>query len=349
MNKKNALMTGLAVLSMVMSGTGLTGCSNQSEANPTTQNVKKKVTLGKKTDTSKKITFKNKTGKAITVFETKSTNDESFSDNLLKDGTVIESKQSAVVYFEPKENENLNIKLGLKDDDTTYTFEKVDESLDTAKSFEIKLNDDKKPTISITKKDDSITSIESSKEETKSDDETKNEEKADETAKAEESSSESKSDLSTSSDNKTNTTTATTTTSKNNSSSGSSSSSQHTHNWEPIYETVSVPEQGHYENVLVKEAYDEQWPEYEMVEHSACNICGIDLTANGLNPADHTKQHVLNGDGNGGDHSIAVKVLTGYSTIHHDAEYSQQYVVDQAATTKQVLKGYKCTSCGKTK
>lgn len=281
MNKKNALMTGLAVLSMVMSGTGLTGCSNQSEANPTTQNVKKKVTLGKKTDTSKKITFKNKTGKAITVFETKSTNDESFSDNLLKDGTVIESKQSAVVYFEPKENENLNIKLGLKDDDTTYTFEKVDESLDTAKSFEIKLNDDKKPTISITKKDDSITSIESSKEETKSDDETKNEEKADETAKAEESSSESKSDLSTSSDNKTNTAT---TTSKNNSSSSNSSSSQHTHNWVAqtkvvhhdaeyatnyVVDTPAYDEVGHYEKVVVKNDYDET-----VTTGYKCSTCG---------------------------------------------------------------------------
>ena len=337
MNKKNALMTGLAVLSMVMSGTGLTGCSNQSEANPTTQNVKKKVTLGKKTDTSKKITFKNKTGKAITVFETKSTNDESFSDNLLKDGTVIESKQSAVVYFEPKENENLNIKLGLKDDDTTYTFEKVDESLDTAKSFEIKLNDDKKPTISITKKDDSITSIESSKEETKSDDETKNEEKADETAKAEESSSESKSDSSTSSENKTNTAT---TTSKNNSSSSNSSPSQHTHNWEPIYETVSVPEQGHYENVLVKEAYDE--PIYETVGYTVCNQCGTRLP-NGSGP-----QHLLDNYETCWSYRTEVEQkIVDYT--HHDAEYSQQYVVDQAATTKQVLKGYKCTSCGKTK
>ena len=334
MNKKNALMTGLAVLSMVMSGTGLTGCSNQSEANPTTQNVKKKVTLGKKTDTSKKITFKNKTGKAITVFETKSTNDESFSDNLLKDGTVIESKQSAVVYFEPKENENLNIKLGLKDDDTTYTFEKVDESLDTAKSFEIKLNDDKKPTISITKKDDSITSIESSKEETKSDDETKNEEKADETAKAEESSSESKSDLSTSSDNKTNTAT---TTSKNNSSSSNSSSSQHTHNWVAQTKVVHHDEVGHYEQVKTGTTYFGGEP----IVHDICNTCGYDLTANGVAADEHAEYH-WSRDERAGHHT---EVL-GYTEGHSENQYKTKYIIDQAAYDETVVTGYICNECG---
>ena len=342
MNKKNALMTGLAVLSMIMSSTGLTGCSNQSEANPTTQNVKKKVTLGKKTDTSKKITFKNKTGKAITVFETKSTNDESFSDNLLKDGTVIESKQSAVVYFEPKENENLNIKLGLKDDDTTYTFEKVDESLDTAKSFEIKLNDDKKPTISITKKDDSIISIESSKEETKSDDETKNEEKADETAKAEESSSESKSDSSTSSENKTNTAT---TTSKNNSSSSNSSSSQHTHNWVAQAKTIHHDAEYATNYVVDTPAYDEQFPITEQEERTICNTCGADLTTYSQREITaHLKQ------GNCyGYHSEAKLVITGYETVHHDEVGHYEKVVVKNAYDETVTTGYKCSTCGATK
>ena len=76
-------------------------------------------------------------------------------------------------------------------------------------------------------------------------------------------------------------------------------------------------------------AYDE--PTYGYEYHSFCNTCGLDLTANGINNAQHVKQHMLNG------------------TIHHEAVYETRYVVDSPATTKQELTGYKCSSCGKTK
>ena len=99
----------------------------------------------------------------------------------------------------------------------------------------------------------------------------------------------------------------------------------------------------------VKEAYDEPWPEYEMVEHIACNTCQADLTALGVDEWEHVEQHWVNEGKTGGYHSIAVKVLTGYSTIHHDAEYSNQYVVDKAAYDETVTTGYKCSICGATK
>ena len=132
----------------------------------------------------------------------------------------------------------------------------------------------------------------------------------------------------------------------NNSGSNSSSSkpAEHTHDWVAQYKTVNVPEKGHNEQVLVQDAYDE--PTYGYEYHSFCNTCGLDLTANGINDAQHVKQHMLNGEG-GSTTQKPVEVQTG--TIHHEAVYETRYVVDSPATTKQELIGYKCSSCGKTR
>ena len=111
------------------------------------------------------------------------------------------------------------------------------------------------------------------------------------------------------------------------------------------YKTVNVPEQGHNEQVLVQAAYDEQVPITEMKEHSICNQCGADITAD---PWGHNKQHALNYEA-GGFHSVFIEEVTGYNTVHHDAVYETRYVVDSPATTKQELAGYKCSGCGKTK
>ena len=111
------------------------------------------------------------------------------------------------------------------------------------------------------------------------------------------------------------------------------------------YKTVTVPEKGHNEQVLVQAAYDEQVPITEMKEHSICNQCGADITGD---PWGHNKQHALNYEA-GGFHSELIEEVTGYKTVHHDAVYETRYVVDSPATTKQELTGYKCSSCGKTK
>ena len=129
-----------------------------------------------------------------------------------------------------------------------------------------------------------------------------------------------------------------------NSNSESSKPAEHTHNWVAQYKTVNVPEKGHNEQVLVQDVYDE--PTYGYEYHSFCNTCGLDLTANGINDAQHVKQHMLNGEG-GSTTQKPVEVQTG--TIHHEAVYETRYVVDAPATTKQELTGYKCSSCGKTR
>ena len=135
----------------------------------------------------------------------------------------------------------------------------------------------------------------------------------------------------------------------NNSDSNSESSkpAEHTHNWVAQYKTVTVPEKGHNEQVLVQAAYDEQVPITEMKAHDICSSCGADLT--GTDISSHVYQHMINGDDKGGHYTEWRETVVGYKTVHHDAVYETRYVVDSPATTKQELIGYKCSSCGKTR
>lgn len=377
MKTNKILMAGALALSMVLSGGMLTGCSNSSTQDTKTTEVAKKKevkTLGKKTKDSKSLKITNSTGKKITVFETKSSSEESFSDNLLEDGDAVKNKENRTLYYTVKENDKLDVKVGLQDQDKTFVFKDVDTT--DVKKVDVSLKEDK-VNLDVTKKDggtatltpseDSAKTEEEKKEEQEVKQEEKKEEKKEETAKTD------SSNKSNSSESKKNTTASTSSNSnKNNSSSssskpsskpsnssnhsssskpsnnsGSNSSSskpaEHKHDWVAQYKTVNVPEKGHNEQVLVQDAYDE--PTYGYEYHSFCNTCGLDLTANGINDSQHVKQHMLNGEG-GSTTQKTVKVQTG--TIHHEAVYETRYVVDSPATTKQELVGYKC-SCGKTK
>lgn len=351
MKTKQILMAGALALSMVLSGGMLTGCSNSSNTKDTktTEVAKKKEvkTIGQKTKDSKSLKMTNNTGKKITVFETKSSSEESFSDNLLENGDAVKNKEQRTLYYDVKENDKLDVKIGLQDQDKTFVFKDVD-TTDT-KKVDVSLKDDK-VNLDVTKKDGTTATLTPSEDSAKTEDEKKDEqevkqeekkeEKKEETAKAD------SSNKSNTSESKKNNTASTTNTSsnKNNSSSSSSKPAEHTHNWVAQYKTVNVPEKGHNEQVLVQAAYDE--PTYGYEYHSFCNTCGLDLTANGINDAQHVKQHALNGEG-GSTTQKPVEVQTG--TIHHEAVYETRYVVDSPATTKQELTGYKCSSCGKTK
>lgn len=344
MKTKQILMAGALALSMVLSGGMLTGCSNSSTKDTKTTEVAKKKeikTLGKKTKDSKSLKITNSTGKKITVFETKSSSEESFSDNLLENGDAVKNKEERTLYYTVKENDKLNVKVGLQDQDKTFVFKDVD-TTDT-KKVDVSLKEDK-VNLDVTKKDgttatltpseDSAKTEDEKKDETEVKQEEKKEEKKEETAKAD------TSNKSNSSESKKNNTAST------NSSSNSSKPAEHTHNWIAQYKTVNVPEQGHNEQVLVQAAYDEQVPITEMKEFAICNQCGADVTAN---PTAHMKNSYLNGGNCGGYHSEWREVVTGYNTVHHDAVYETRYVVDSPATTKQELAGYKCSGCGKTK
>lgn len=353
-------MAGALALSMVLSGGMLTGCSNSSTKDTKTTEVAKKKevkTIGQKTKDSKSLKFTNNTGKKITVFETKSSSEESFSDNLLDNGDAVKNKEERTLYCTVKENDKLDVKVGLQDQDKTFVFKDVD-TTDT-KKVDVSLKEDK-VNLDVTKKDGSTSTLTPSEDSAKTEDEKKDEtevkqeekkeEKKEETAKTD---SSNKSNIS---ESKKNNTASTTNTSSNKNNTGSSSKpsnnnssnsnnskpAEHTHNWVAQYKTVNVPEQGHNEQVLVQAAYDEQVPITEMKEFSICNQCGADITGRYI-------EHFEANDGCSGYHSEWREVVTGYKTVHHDAVYETRYVVDSPATTKQELTGYKCSGCGKTK
>jgi hypothetical protein len=376
MKTKQILMAGALALSMVLSGGMLTGCSNSSNTKDTktTEVAKKEVkTLGKKTKDSKSLKITNSTGKKITVFETKSSSEESFSDNLLDDGDAVKNKEQRTLYYDVKENDKLDVKIGLQDQDKTFVFKDVD-TTDT-KKVDVSLKDDK-VNLDVTKKDGSTVTLTPSEDSAKTEDEKKEEQKVKQEEKKEETAKADSSNKSNTSESKKNNTASTSNSNsnKNNSSSSSSKPSskpsnsgnnsgtskpsnnnssnsnsskpaEHTHNWVAQYQTVNVPEKGHNEQVLVQAAYDEQVPVTEMKAYSICNQCGADITGFAVS---HNEQHLLNYEP-GGYHTEWRETITGYNTVHHDAVYETRYVVDSPATTKQELTGYKCSSCGKTK
>ena len=381
MKTKQILMIGALTLSMVLSGGMLTGCSNSSNTKDTkTSEVGKKKevkTLGQKTKDSKSLKITNSTGKKITVFETKSSSEESFSDNLLEEGDAVKNKEQRTLYYDVKENDKLDVKIGLQDDEKTFIFKDVD--TEDTKKVDVSLKEDK-VNLDVTKKDGSTVTLTPSEDSAKTEDEKKDEtevkqeekkeEKKEETAKADSSNksntSESKKDNTASTSSSSNKNNSSSNSSKpsskpsnssnnsgtskpsNNSSSNSNSSkpAEHTHNWVAQYKTVNVPEKGHNEQVLVQAAYDEQVPITEMKAYSICSTCGADITGN---TSAHVKNHVMIGDDKGGYYTEWRETVVGYNTVHHDAVYETRYVVDSPATTKQELTGYKCSGCGKTK
>ena len=374
MKTKQILMAGALALSMVLSGGMLTGCSNSSNTKDTkTSEIAKKKevkTLGKKTKDSKSLKFTNSTGKKITVFETKSSSEENFCDNLLEDGDAVKNKEQRTLYYDVKENDKLDVKAGLEDQDKTFVFKDVDPA--DIKKVDVSLKEDK-VNLDVTKKDGSTATLTPSEdsvkteEEKKDEQEVKQEEKKEETAKADTSNksntSESKKNNTASTGSSSNKNNSSSNSSKpsskpsnssnsssskpsNNNSSNSSKPAEHTHNWVAQYKTVNVPEKGHNEQVLVQAAYDEQVPVTEMKAYSICSTCGADITGN---TSAHVKNHVMIGDDKGGYYTEWRETVVGYNTVHHDAVYETRYVVDSPATTKQELTGYKCSSCGKTK
>lgn len=275
----------------------------------------------------------------------------------------MKNKEERTLYYTVKENDKLDVKVGLEDQDKTFVFKDVD--TEDTKKVDVSLKEDK-VNLDVTKKDGSTATLTPSEDSAKTEDEKKDEqevkqeEKKEETAKADSSNksntSESKKDntaSTSSSSNKNNSSSSSSkpsskpSNSSNSSSSNSSKPAEHTHDWVAQYKTVNVPEKGHNEQVLVQAAYDEQVPITEMKAFDICSTCGAELTS--ANASAHVKNHMINGEDKGGWHTEWREVVTGYNTVHHDAVYETRYVVDSPATTKQELTGYKCSGCGKTK
>ena len=385
MKTKQILMAGALALSMVLSGGMLTGCSNSSTKDTKTAEVAKKnevKTLGKKNKDSKSLKMTNNTGKKITVFETKLSSEESFSDNLLDDGDAVKNKEERTLYYDVKENDKLDVKIGLQDQDKTFVFKDVD--TEDTKKVDVSLKEDK-VNLDVTKKDGSTATLTPSEDSAKTEDEKKEEqevkqeekkeEKKEETAKADSSNksntSESKKDNTASttntSSNKNNTSSSSkpsnsgsnnsSTSKPSNNSSNNSSSSKPSNNSGSNSNSSKPAEHTHnwvaqYKTVNVPEqGHNEQVlvqaaydEQVPITEMKEFSICNNC----GADITAFASEHILNGTCRR-YHSEWREVVTGYNTVHHDAVYETRYVVDSPATTKQELTGYKCSSCGKTK
>lgn len=339
MKSNKIFMAGALAFSMVLSGGMLTGCSNSSntKGTKTTEVAKKKEvkTIGQKSEDSKSLKITNNTGKKITVFETKSSSEESFSDNLLENGDVVKNKEERTLYYIVKENDKLDVKVGLQDEDKTFVFKDVDTT--DVKKVDVSLKEDE-VNLDVTKKDGSTATLTPSEDSVKTEEETA---KADTSNKsnASESKKENTTATTNTSSNKNNTSSSKPSNSSGNNSgsskpsnnSGSSSNNskpaEHTHNWVAVTETRTVVDQA---------AYDEQVPITEMVAWEKCDNCGADITAD---PSGHNKTEMLAGTGKYGWHTEWKEVVTGYQTVHHDA----------VTHTETVTTGYRCSTCGATK
>ena len=386
MKTKQILTAGAIALSMIL--TGCSASSTGTKDTKTTEVAKKKEikTIGQKSKDSKSLKITNSTGKKITVFETKSSSEESFSDNLLDDGDAVKNKEERTLYYTVKENDKLDVKVGLEDQDKTFVFKDVDPA-DT-KKVDVSLKEDK-VNLDVTKKDGSTATLTPSEDSAKTEDEKKDEsevkqeekkeEKKEETAKAD------TSNKSNTSESKKNNTASTTNTSSNknntsssskpsnsgsnnsntskpsNNSSNNSSSSKPSNNSGSSSNSSKPAEHTHnwvaqYKTVNVPEkGHNEQVlvqaaydEQVPITEMREYSICSTCGADITGNTSAHMKAHMLNGE-NGNFHSEWRETVTGYNTVHHDAVYETRYVVDSPATTKQELTGYKCSGCGKTK
>ena len=131
-------------------------------------------------------------------------------------------------------------------------------------------------------------------------------------------------------------------------------------------EVIQHEEEGHYEKVLVKDAWDEEVPIYEEQIRHICNNCREDITGS---ENDHMFEHLSNGE-LAGWHEEVKNVQVGTETvhheavyedkwivdkeawtetIHHEAVYENKWIVDKEAWTEEVVQGQICPDCGATR
>lgn len=111
-----------------------------------------------------------------------------------------------------------------------------------------------------------------------------------------------------------------------------------------VTEQVKHDEVGHWEDVVVKEAWIESVPVYEEQARSICNGCGQDITGN---TTAHMKDQMLAGNmACGGYHVEYKQVQVGTNTINHPAVVEKKWIVDKAAWVETVTTGHTCSGCG---
>lgn len=329
MKTKQILMTGALALSMVLSGGMLTGCSNSSTKDTKTTEVAKKKevkSIGQKTKDSKSLKMTNSTGKKITVFETKSSSEENFSDNLLEDGDAVKNKEQRTLYYDVKENDKLDVKIGLQDQDKTFVFKDVD--TEDTKKVDVSLKDDK-VNLDVTKKDGTTATLTPSEDSAKTEDEKKDESEVKQEEKKEETAKADTSNKSNTSESKKNNTASTGSSSnKNNSSSNSSKPSSKPSNSSSNNSSPSKPSNNSGSNSSSSK------PSNSGNNSSSSKPSNNGSSSNSSKPAEHTHNWVAQ-----------------YKTVNVPEKGHNEQVLVQAAYDEQVpiteMKAHSiCNQCG---
>lgn len=119
---------------------------------------------------------------------------------------------------------------------------------------------------------------------------------------------------------------------------------EHIHNWVPITQQITHPEEGYWADELVSGAWTEEIPVYEERARDICNGCGLDITED---PWAHIDEQLDAGNYNCmGYHTEYRQFQVGTNTVHHDAIYSKKWIVSSPAWVETVTTGYKCSDCG---
>lgn len=118
----------------------------------------------------------------------------------------------------------------------------------------------------------------------------------------------------------------------------------HVHNWVPITQQITHPEEGYWADELVSGAWTEEIPVYEERAREICNGCGLDITED---PWAHIDEQLDVGNYNCmGYHTEYRQFQVGTNTVHHDAIYSKKWIVSSPAWVETVITGYQCSDCG---
>lgn len=119
---------------------------------------------------------------------------------------------------------------------------------------------------------------------------------------------------------------------------------EHIHNWVPITQQITHPEEGYWADELVSGAWTEEIPVYEKRARDICNGCGLDITGFHLQ---HAEEQLLAGNiACGAYHTEYRQVQVGTNTVYHDAIYSKKWIVSSPAWVETVTTGYQCSDCG---
>ena len=119
---------------------------------------------------------------------------------------------------------------------------------------------------------------------------------------------------------------------------------KHNHKWVDITEEIHHPEEGHWEEVVIRPEQVKEVPVYERVARDICNGCGLDITED---PVAHIKEQALKGNyACGGHHTEYREVQTGTKKEVIPAVTEKKWIVDKPAWTETKVVGRKCKECG---